>query len=479
MFVKLANFWEKNVLLCVLIFVFYLFLYTYKIVDSYQFNTDIARDSYGIIEIAQGKFTLIGPKLNFGGLYAGPYYYYLFAPILFLSSYSFSSILLFNASLFALALVYFFLEVKKRASLLKSLLYTAAIGFLPLYMITARNPGNAYTYIPLFLVFLTYTYFGNPAKRSDFLLLGLACGIIVNFHFLNILAVCAIFAFLFYKIQNRKSFVYFFAAFFATFTPIIVFDVKHDFVVFKKTLFDYSQKSLIKYYTELDKVSLLARYLRNSYFVKNYILLNPIFYLILFVLPLAFKKYLIKKVFVFSIFTIISFVIYVYLAKADMVTHYFFSAGLLIFFTFIIFCLEYRLTIVVVLVLAFELLSFPVKLYHPSIRPFQKFEHAVDFVIDNNLVSRNVPFNLIQVIENDTKIPAGFEYRYFFRARGFVPKTINEYDKADKLFVFLERSNFNVGDLVNWESGQFGQQYIKNAKFYEAGEIDFYTIEKD
>lgn len=479
MCVKLAYFWKKNVLLCVLIFVLFFFLYSYKIVDSYLFNTDIARDSYGIIEIAQGKFTLIGPKLNFGGLYAGPYYYYLFAPILFLSSYSFYPILLFNAALFALALVYFFLEVKKRASLLNSLLYALAIGLLPLYVITARNPGNAYTYIPLLLLFLTYSYFGNPTKGRDFLLVGLMCGIIVNFHFLNILAVGTIFAFLFYKTQNRKSFVYFFAAFFATFAPIIVFDIKHDFVVFKKTLFDYSQASLIKYYSELDKVSLLARYLRNSYFVGNYILLNPIFYLLLFILPLVFKKYLIRRVFIFSVFTIICFVIYIYLAKADMVTHYFFSVGFLIFFTFVIFCLEYRLTIVIVLVLAFELLSFPVNLYRISGRPYQKFENAVSFVIGNNLVTRNEPFNLIQVIGNDTKVPAGFEYRYFFRAKGFVPKTINEYDKADKLFVFLENSNFNINDLVNWESGQFGQQYIVNAKFYEAGEIDLYSIEKN
>lgn len=471
---------RKNWIFIYLLFlsVFYL-LYSYRLTSSYLFNTDIARDSYGIIKVAQGKFTLIGPKLNFGGLYAGPYYYWLFAPILFLTKYSFVSILFFNASLFVLALAYLLYKFESRLGLPNALLYAIAVGLLPLYIVTARNPGNAYTYFPALLVLLTYCYFDNISKKRDFLLLGIACGILVNFHFLNILVVCAILGFLFYKSNYKKRVVFFFLSFLITFLPLLIFDWKHDFVILKKTLYDFSQNSLIKYYDKLDEVSLLTRYLRNSVKVNSYILFNPIFYFILFTLPLLFRKHLRKRPFVFSIVTFICFVVYVYLAKADMTTHYFFSVGFLIFFTLIIFCLEYRLTAVIVLVIVFEILGFPTNLYKPSVRPFQKFENAVNFVVNNGLIDKNKSFNLIQVIGSEIKIPAGFEYRYFFRKRGYVPKTINEYNESDELFVFLEGDGYDMNDLANWESGQFGQQFIKNRTYYEAGKIDFYKIVKE
>lgn len=458
--------------------VFYL-LYSYRLTNSYLFNTDIARDSYGIIEIAQAKFTLIGPKLNFGGLYAGPYYYWLFAPILFLTKYSFVSILFFNASLFALALIYCLYKIESRLGLPHALLYAIAVGLLPLYIITARNPGNAYTYFPALLILLTCCYFDNISKKRDFLLLGIVCGVIVNFHFLNILVVCAVLGFLLYKSDYKKRIVFFFLSFLITFLPLLIFDWKHDFVILKKTFYDFSQNSLIRYYDSSDRVNLLARYLRNSVKVNSYILFNPVFYFILFTLPLLFRKHLRRDPFVFSVATFICFFVYVYLAKADMATHYFFSVGFLMFFTLIIFCLEYRLTVVIVLVIGFEILGFPTNLYKTSGRPFQKFENAVNFVVDNGLVDKNKSFNLIQVIGSEIKIPAGFEYRYFFRKRGYVPKTINEYNTSDELFVFLEGDGYDMNNLANWESGQFGQQFIKNRTFYEAGEIDLYKIVKE
>jgi len=44
---------------------------SYKLFYSFNFHPDFARDIYDILTIIQGKLTLIGPKLSFGGIYSG------------------------------------------------------------------------------------------------------------------------------------------------------------------------------------------------------------------------------------------------------------------------------------------------------------------------------------------------------------------------------------------------------------------------
>src|SRR3989344_2391006 len=50
---------------------------SYKLTSSFNFHPDFARDIYDMLAIIQGNPTLIGPKLSLGGIYSGPYYYYL------------------------------------------------------------------------------------------------------------------------------------------------------------------------------------------------------------------------------------------------------------------------------------------------------------------------------------------------------------------------------------------------------------------
>jgi len=85
----------------VLLFLILFALFSFKLVGSYNFDSDFGRDLMWMYDIAYGRFTLLGPKLSFGGYYLGPYYYYIFVPFLALTKFLPPGVLLANAAFFA------------------------------------------------------------------------------------------------------------------------------------------------------------------------------------------------------------------------------------------------------------------------------------------------------------------------------------------------------------------------------------------
>jgi len=186
----------KRYLTIILILLPLLLIYLHQIVPSYRYDSDFGRDIVDILHITQGDITLIGPKLSFGGIHTGPYYYYLFTPILFLSGLRPESMLIFNAILFWIVLVglAIWLYWKKIFSLSYSLLSTYFIGFTSYLIFSARGPGNAFSYIPLTLITLImFPYLLKQNKLYLFLLWGLFSGIIINTHLITIVIYASLF----------------------------------------------------------------------------------------------------------------------------------------------------------------------------------------------------------------------------------------------------------------------------------------------
>lgn len=470
---------KLSLVLAIVLVFFFFFLYYFKLQSSYIFNTDIARDSYSIIEVAQGKLTLIGPKLNFGGYYAGPYYYYLFAPILLLGNFEFKYILMFNAFIFAICLGYFFIKVKKSYSTVFALLSTISLGFFPIYIVSARNPGNAYTYIPFLIFFLTYSYFSDTQKKQELFLLGILAGIIINFHLLNLLVFFALGTFIFINLKKKYTFLFFVLGIILPFVPLMLFEIRHNFVITQRTIYDLLNANLVRGLEDISgKRSIIGNFLKYSKVISSYLTINPIFYTILFLMPVYFRKFMNKRNFIFTLCALFSFFIFVFISRGVLASHYVFPASVFLFFSLLMFALTYNLKVIVWVLILGELLNFNFGLYKFSVRPYSKFETTVNYVINNNLIDKNTRFNVIQILNPEVNVPAGYEYRYFFRKRGFVPDTVNEYDKSGELFVFSEIGNFDIDSLVNWETGQFGISYLKNRESYQAGDIIIYKIQK-
>lgn len=205
-----------------LVFLVFLGIYTFKLPSSFYPDTDFTRDMYEMIKIAQGKMTLIGPALRVG-IFAGPYYYYLFTPILAMSHCDTNFVLYFNAFLFAAALVYLYWKIPK-------IYPVAIIGISNFYLLSARHPGNGYSYLPLLLIFVTTLFLDKDFGKVKMVFSGLLAGIIVNFHPLTIIPI------IISVLYNWKRLTYkllFGLTFSATFLPLLFFEYKHSFVISK------------------------------------------------------------------------------------------------------------------------------------------------------------------------------------------------------------------------------------------------------
>ena len=495
------------------IFLVSFLIYSYKLPSSYTFNTDIARDADEMIQVAQGRLTLIGPMLNFGGFHAGPYYYYLFAPILLISKFNLDFVLIFNALLFSAGLVYLFKKISKKYSMLWAFICSWAFAILPLYLLMSRNPGNAYSYLPFLLIFLTYVYFNNVQKTSEIFLLGLLAGIIVNFHPLNAIVFLPIVFYLLLNVKKKSNILLFILGGFVSYMPLIFFEIRHDFVIFKKMAFDFGSGNLpiSANYQEKQAGSFLENYLNSVGVVSSLVLFSPTMYTALSGLQFLkfFRINAIKKrgshglkSAIFSFFSsyiparvrfeargfrsptmgffcfssIVSFFLYALAFNGSIGPHYVFPFAFFMFFSLVLFLLNSNFKYLIILIIIMEIAIFNTDLYKDTQRPKDKFERAVNFAIDNELVKKTDAFNIIQDVN---KVPAGHEYRFFFRARGFQPKTINEYNVSNVLLIFSETNDFDMAGLKNWETGQFGQEYFHNFESYSTGEIDIYLVKKN
>src|SRR3989344_9057135 len=216
---------NKKVITIIVVLASFLIL-SYHLTSSFIFHPDFARDLFDITRISQGKFMLIGPKLTFGGIYSGPYYYYLFVPILLLSQYNIDAVLFFNTFLFSLSLGFFFYKVSTKQSFLASILATSAFLFSPLFLIASRNPSNAFTYIPFLLILMTIIYFDDIQKPKQILFLGIGAGIIATFHLVSISALFFISILFLYKLKKRKHYFPYIGGFIVSFAPLFLFELK-------------------------------------------------------------------------------------------------------------------------------------------------------------------------------------------------------------------------------------------------------------
>src|SRR3989344_3218461 len=176
-----------------LIVCFGLFLSFYRVSELYGYGFDQERD-YNTVKaiVVDHKFTLIGPRVvSSAGFFLGPFYYYLQVPFFILF----------------------------RGDPLYGAYFTAAI----LWLTTANRTGWNVSFVPLF--FLLFVYFH---KRP--LLLTFIFFLSLNFHpqmiFLGPLWLHALTK---HKLSLRQIILLVFAAI-LPFLPLIVFDLRHDFI---------------------------------------------------------------------------------------------------------------------------------------------------------------------------------------------------------------------------------------------------------
>lgn len=457
-------------------------LFAYKLPSSFVFADDFTRDLYDILGITRGKLTLLGPAVSFGGLRTGPYYYYLFAPIFFLTRASIDSILYFNAGLFAVALGFFFYQLSRRVGEVKAVAAAVSLMLVPVYLYGARNPSNAFTYLPLILVFLTILSFNKARSNRRHFLLGFLGGIAANFHFVTIPLFVFLFLTIFLRLRRKWPVVFLGLGFVATFLPLLFFELRHNFVMLRTTLQSSSAFLENRNLGNLPDAVLPEKYIPNNFFLllsqsEKWISFSPFILLLLGTLVIFTQRKRTAEAVLFVSSFLIFFVL-AFVMRYQFSPHYLVPYSFFLFFSAVVLLAESRWWFLLLGVIAFEIFSFPRQYYRPSISTSERFEKPVDYAIFHGLVSKTTSFNVLRIVQRTNLTTLGYEYRYFFRLKGYEPNAISEYARAKALLVFSDIPNLDLEHLSSWEIDQFGRQSLKQAQKFQLDSLTVYRLSK-
>jgi hypothetical protein len=198
-------------------------VYCYKLSSTFYPDSDYTRDLYQIALCSLYKPTLVGPALR-AGFFSGPYYYYFSVPALVLSGLSSDALVYFNALIFAFSLLVVYKITKKISSVL-------LVGLNPAFIISARHPGNAYSYLPVLVILVTLVQRMRLFTGKRLILLGLLSGFIINYHPSSLLVIIPLFYFIYTKTLDKKYILLYVLALLVTFTPLAIFEFRHEFPV--------------------------------------------------------------------------------------------------------------------------------------------------------------------------------------------------------------------------------------------------------
>lgn len=457
----------KKYTFSIFLFLVIVAVYSYKLLSSFDFHPDFARDIYDLLFIVRGKLSLIGPKTSFGGIYNGPYFYYLFAPIFYLTKLNIYSLLVFNIFLFLLGLIFFHCQVLKKYGILSSVLSTLFIALLPFYLTFSRMPWNGSTYLPLLLIFLTLIYFYDfKENRISLFLLGFLAGVIINFDLVTSLILLFVIIYLLYFLKRKVDIVYFFFSITLAFLPLILFEFRHNFIMLKNTFLIGTYKNIM-----VDKPATITKYLSSQLGI------NHLVYILSSAALLIKSREKRSNFFIAGFFALLA--VYAFIFRDHLAPHYLFPLSLFAAFGLIIAILNTKNTWLLIISLILVILSFPKNIYNYVARKPEKYEKIVKFILDNKLIQKDDSFNLIQYSKNyKLTIPVGHEYRFFFAKYGIKPKSEFEYNISDKLLIFSEVKTMDPTKLNSWELNQFGKIDPKKTQKYKIGDIILYKINK-
>ena len=224
------------------------FLRIYRIADYMEFLGDQGRDVVIVARfLKQGDLMFIGPQTSIGNMYLGPWYYYLIAPALLLADFNPVGPALMVALIGVATVWLVWLAAKQlfgKTTALLSALFFAVSPVAVYYSIFSWNP-NMMPFFALLSVWLTWLIWQkNELKKIPFLTFSLAMAL--NSHYLGLLLFPPAVFFLFLTwVKNRKTnqnnpffqpLVIGVLVFLLLMSPLLIFDLKHQFANFKSIL---------------------------------------------------------------------------------------------------------------------------------------------------------------------------------------------------------------------------------------------------
>ncbi len=445
------------VLLISLILFFFRATTSFRMPPEYNYDSDFGRDLWMTERIAQGMLTLVGPQFSFSGLRLAPYHFYLFAPVLKVFD-SYKAVVYANGLLFIAALLAVFMLMYKTYGRFYSFLSVIWIATTAYIILAARSPGNAFTYLAFYLVYFTAFFVAKSRGTWATFILGVLGGVIVNYHPVSILAVLTPFFVKEIFVRDRfikyiiLSVILFFTGFFATFIPVVLFELKHGFVI------------LASFFGPKQAEFLSGDYLKSIGSISHMIYLNelshawiPITALGL-IAVIAIAYYEKKKVEMKGWFVGVIIISVFHLIFGRDISHYFFPTLLFLQLTAVFFVKDMKYPkIFIIILIAVNLVFLPLRFYTGA-RNLNQVEENLNRVSGKMALPKS---DMNTLLVNETHLSApGYEYRYLLAKNGFRVDDEYSYNSSRYLLLVSEKGNLEWENIRNWEMQEFGEKRL-------------------
>lgn len=208
--------------------------------NSFAFTYDVGRDLLKLREIViDHNLTLIGPTTGLGGLFYGPWWYYILVLPFIVSSGNPQSIALFIALLGIITVIVGYFIGKRVDGNCLGLMIASLLSFSPVMVGLSSqiwNPNIAPFFVTL-SIFILLKLHDAKSKIPYLFLLGILTGILLDaeiiFGLLFLAGIILSLFLLFRKKIIQFSSLLFFVGFLITLLPRVIFEIKHDFIMIR------------------------------------------------------------------------------------------------------------------------------------------------------------------------------------------------------------------------------------------------------
>jgi 4-amino-4-deoxy-L-arabinose transferase-like glycosyltransferase len=248
---NIKNILTKNKLF-ILVILLAAFLRLYKLEEFVIFLGDQGRDAIIIKRIITFEhFPAIGPISSVGGVFLGPFYYYLMAPFLLLTKLNPLGLALGSVILSLIGLFFSYLVLAKIKKNLARffLILTAFSAVLVSSSRFSWNP-NLLPFFSFFTLYFFYKFFDTKKIIYAFLS-GVFYSLSLQLHYLALLIILPLAFFSLFNIKKLKFKNFFYGvsssvlSFVLFSSPLIIFDLKHNFLNSRNFLKIFTQKDIV------------------------------------------------------------------------------------------------------------------------------------------------------------------------------------------------------------------------------------------
>lgn len=413
---KNKPFYKSNIFLIALISFFALFVFLLKQNEGYTFEWDQSDDASKVFSIIQQKKPLlIGPRVSSdNGFFVGPYHYYYLLPFYILTkgdpvagSYAVVFINILTT------LISFFLIRKisnQKVAILSSFFISICLG---------KICWNA-MYAPLIAIVAFYVCYQAIYNKFSFPLAMFFAGFISNIHLVPISLVPTI-IFSFFISKNKPKIKDIFLGllcFCIPFIPLMVFDLRHDFLNLNKLLLMiFGSKNIVNNYGKYIWLRSFWRSL-NIFQLYPIVLERLLSLLILVISPFIFKD---RKIKILIIVWILSPLLMLSLYKGAISEYYYSMVTSLIplFLSLIIIKKIKNIKLIIIIVtIVFIFFIKSIIFSHKALVTLNDKKAIVGYLINQK---QDQPFNLSY--ETDNGFNFGFDY--LFNYYGTIPENKN------------------------------------------------------